>query len=282
VPDLDVISLGVAAFDHAQERALKALPPSTASSLSFAWEQWNLLPLQQRLLVVTAQSVALSTGCFGAFPSFLTLASPDEYAPAFIATWLTLGAAVLRPLPSFADLAASKVVPAVTQWWSSLEAPNEQLGLIAAAAVAAVAVRPRGHRRSVVLGWVLASLWVSNPGAGAGGGGESAASFQQAALASLVSKEVTPATLARSFPPGSLAVTDLGVISLLTYTKTKTEHHWLSPVIAVGVGGQWSAGVEMKPMPNGQGIKMAGRPAPAWIIPAAFAGVGWAVSHIPF
>ena len=109
-----------------------------------------------------------------------------------------------------------------------------------------------------------------------------------AALDAIAAKAQSGRKLFQRLPEGSVAVVDLGLLSVATWSKTNT-HSWLSPVLAVGVADAWRGAVEASVVPGGgeggkqsYNLKMKGRAMlPAWSVPATVFLTVWALMHLP-
>jgi len=156
-------------------------------------------------------------------------------------------------------------------------------------------LRAPGHRRVVLVGWALAALAITNPGAGydgttgggSVGGGRPLDAVERGALGAVAGGAKQAAALAKKLPPGALRVSDLGLFSVVTVSSRgggskgsdQRPHSWRAPAVAVGAGGDWVGLVKISSGPGG-GLSLKGRPVPAWALPAALLAAACAIVQL--
>ena len=280
------------------------------------WEAWHAVPVAQQFLVATTTALAIVSG--GGVARFA--ASPESRGASFFFYEVVLLVLLLRPSPfsrpalcspgnlwaTVAALVASVVdgsaaAGAKTSALGALLGDSERgpLVFVSLLAVVLMYLREKRARRGVLIAWLAALLVLTNPARGYenpnGGvdftGGDAKAKDDPtviAALDAIAAKAQSGRKLFQRLPEGSVAVVDLGLLSVATWSKTNT-HSWLSPVLAVGVADAWRGAVEASVVPGGgkggkqsYNLKMKGRAMlPAWSVPATVFLTVWALMHLP-
>jgi len=277
VQELDLASLAGSLASTSQESVMAQVPPDARKRLRKQWETFERLPFHIQLTGVAAQAMALTLGL-----SLLGFA-PKTRVPTFFFLFAALSLALLPP-PALEDCNPAVVDEAMVDFWTDLDM---QLKLFAVTGVAFsfAILRESGQRRAVFIGWVAAVLWLTNPGTGvetleAGRDSDAPPGQLIQALASVAeaasgkSPGVRGASIYRSLPKGTVVVHDLGLMSILTWSKEK-NHNWLSSVLSVGALGRWTGFVEL--IASSSRLAIKGYPIPAWSVPAALFLVWMAV-----
>jgi hypothetical protein len=260
VQEPDTLSVLGAMVSTAQDAAAQRLPSAVLEALSAASGTWGMLPAPHKLALIAIQSTTLASGFF------LSSNAPRDKTPAFLLWFTALTLAAFRPLPELTECTPSFLAAAGREWWSSLDPQREGLFLCTVLALLAAVLRRPGQRRIVLLVWLAAALALTNP-----------SDHSEKEAASAVS--AAPAALLKALPKGALKLTDLGLFSVLTWSRA-SNHSWRSPAIAVGAGGRWAGFVTASS--DDVGLTMSGRPLPAWAFPSALFAAFWALLQVPF
>jgi hypothetical protein len=220
--ELNLASLAQACAGAAWEALQRTLPPRAALVLDDAWLRWAALNTPQQLIAVSLQALLFTLG-----GSVVLGGSRDGVGSTYTLAWAALALALVRPLPAMDACAPAALAVGAAAWWRTLDAPREQLWAVTGLAAGLALLRGKGHRRGVLVGWVAATLYLTNPGAGGTAAGFSdgasmpSSSSSRAALAAAVKAvagaKQSPAGLLQSLPPGSLKVHDLGLASVRSH-----------------------------------------------------------------
>ena len=320
VESLEIASLANTCAAVGYERILRAAPPQVQQYLERAWSTWCMgTPLGKQFLAVTLTALVLVTGG-GLSKRFA--ADPETRAANFFFYEMILLVLLLRPSPFALDRCSPAALWSTARhiWSSLIDGQSFVAGIdrpdvviVTGAAMALAYLRERRARRGVLIAYLACVLVMTNPGLGY----ESPDKLGQtrnkpndatviAALESVTARGQTGRRLYQRLPEGTVAVHDLGLVSIATWSKravnaspgkkentgskggdlTTQTHSWLSPVVSVGMGGKWRGTIEAS-MSKGaaQGahdVKLRGRAMfPAWAVPMASFLFIWALMHLP-
>lgn len=207
VPDLDLLSIVVASSLIVQDYALAIAPPAMTNLISQKWDDWRSISTPYKLSMITVQSVIFSMGSFSKYRG-------HNRASSFICWWAVLFVLTFRPFPAVEDCTMSSMIEEMKSWWIILEAPREQIWCVSGIAALMSFLAHKGSRKYVLLIWLCAVMWLSNPGLG----GE----LDKAAVVA-VAKD--PSQVLRAIPKRSMVSHDWGILTTVTWSKS-AHHTW--------------------------------------------------------
>jgi hypothetical protein len=248
------------------EKLSEVLPANILTEIDHRWEQFHALPLPHQLLMITVQAVIILYSL-----RFLGIASSDSFG-SFLIVWFLIFLCIFRPLPSIQECKISNLKNVFDEVWSSFQTSREQLWALTIVCSLFMFVLSPTDRKLIFFCYLILSLYLTNPA-----NETTQSTLVTDAVTSVVAKGQSASQIVKSMPKGSVSVNDFGLLSVLTFSKA-SNHHWYSPVMSVGVGGQWLGLVEIQPTQGGMAIK--GSPFPAWSVPCLAFVVIWGLVGI--